>query len=227
MADLNLTATLTDGGGTQPFTFPARANDANLGTGAVVDAFAAGAGTYTAYLVSDLGAAGTVDRHVIYGEDNCGTTPTWATATAVSYSTDGLAWTDVTGYAASWNGLASTGGITTITHAPVAARYWRLRWQVVLAGLGYVCGCTVLTWEVPRVRDPGVPDGAGAARPAFGRHGPVQPVSPVLAPADRLRGPAAVSGRQAGAGAVPLTAADRTKSSHQRAERPVESGGEQ
>lgn len=125
MTDLNLAATLTDGGGTQPFTNPTYANDNDIATLARVNSFA-GSGTHTAYLISDLGSAAAVDTHVIYGDDDCDGTPSWVALNSVDYSTDGVSWTPVSGYSTTYAPASSAADVTTPI-SPVLAAADRLR----------------------------------------------------------------------------------------------------
>lgn len=167
MTDLNLTATVTDGGGTQAWNNPANANDGNPATHTDVSSFVGGAaGTHTASLVSSLPVAAWVASHTIRGQDNCGTLTYWDGTTArLDYSNDGVSWTPVPNYLGVWNGLPSTSSVIDITHDPVFADFFRLRWANSAGG--FICGGDIWSWEITEGTDPDPDPDPGAEPPPY------------------------------------------------------------
>lgn len=152
MADLNLShGTVTDGGGTRTFNSPSNANDGDGSPSSKAErlGFAAGSGTYTSILRTDLGAAYAADAMVVVGYEN-GSDPEWA----VEYSSDGSSWSEVTSLAHVWDGAyqdpAATApqGKSSITFDEVSARYWRIKHSTTISGAAYRAPLIVWTWEI-------------------------------------------------------------------------------
>lgn len=146
--DLNLLhGTVTDGGGDKTFTSPGNANDGVDTSYAEIAAYAAGAGTYTGYLETDLGVAYDVTELVVWGDVECGADPVmhWH----IQMSDDGATWDDAD-YTA-----VETGTQGTVDHrerfiltGTETHRYWRVRYQTTIVGLGFRCGTQIHTWEI-------------------------------------------------------------------------------
>lgn len=147
--DLNLLfGTDSDGGGNKTFSTPTEANDNDVSTNATVGSFAAGVGTYTGYLVADLGSAMQVDSLRVWGDTGCGTDPTggeWS----IEYSADNVTWTPAS-YTDTWhpNGTPLQ-NVEYVLAASVTRRYWRLKWTHTIAvGFEFVCGTDVHTFQI-------------------------------------------------------------------------------
>ena len=148
--DLNLLhGTVTDGGGNKEWTNPGNANDGVTGSFAVIGSFAAGAGTYTGYLESDLGSPYDVSELVVWGDVECASDPTtglWR----IESSDDGSSWSALT-YTESWLGIdpAIDMRVRYVLAAPETHRYWRLVYErVVPSGFAFLCGSDVHTFEI-------------------------------------------------------------------------------
>lgn len=147
--DLNLGATVTDGGGNKTWSNPSRVNDDDPDTFAVIDAFAGGGGTYDGDLESDLGAEAAVFGFTVDADTDCSGTHVgkWLFA----HSDDGISWTDAP--ASLVSEVPETVGITrmisewSLDDAPISARYWRLRWHRGPVG-GFSCGSAIHTWAI-------------------------------------------------------------------------------
>lgn len=146
--DLNLLhGTVTDGGGDKTFNDPGNANDGVDTSIAEVPSYAAGAGTYHAYLETDLGAGYDVSEVVVWGDVECGADPImhWS----IEYSDDGSSWTPAD-YTASEMG--TQGNVTHRERFVLAAtenhQYWRVHYQTTIVGLGFRCGTQIHTFEI-------------------------------------------------------------------------------
>lgn len=161
MTDLNLAATVSDGGGLRTFNTPTNANDGSTATSAILAAYFATASDHkTAILKTDLGSATLVGSMEVYYSVN---TIPW---TSVEYSSDGSSWTAATGFA------RTTTTFTSLAFDAHSARYWRIVWDYT-APAGYQPQRGVHTWAIyagtppdpPPPPDPGVvidPDPPGA-----------------------------------------------------------------
>jgi hypothetical protein len=139
-SDVNLTGTVTDGGGTAPGAFinPSRANDDDDATSTTHAAFAAGAGTYTWILHSDLGSASSISVAVVHGSV-LGGDPSWT----LQHSSDNVNWVSPA-VTYSWNGVTDRATITLNT--PISRRYWRL--FKTATGSGFFPAVVVWTWSL-------------------------------------------------------------------------------
>ena len=146
--DLNrLYGNVTDGGGDRTFTDPANANDGVDTSNATIGPYAAGAGTYHGYLVSDLGIARDVSELKVWGDVECGADPIlhWS----IESSDDGSSWT-LEEYTASEFGTQGTGthGERFVLTSTSTHRFWRVHYQTTIVGLGFRCGTEIHTWEI-------------------------------------------------------------------------------
>jgi hypothetical protein len=151
MVDLNLAATLTDGGGTLTFTSPANANDGNSGTEATCASYAGNGSTdYKGYLRSDLGSTKWVGSMHVTGNQDCNGTPHWY----FQYSLDGsTGWTTVDTTDTLGNPSIGAYTMDAVLDDPTSATYWRLVHDDGVHG-GFRCGSTISTWAINEGDEP-------------------------------------------------------------------------
>lgn len=149
--DLNLLhGTDTDGGGSKTWADPGNANDGVDSSYTVVASYAAGAGTYVAYLEVDLGTQYDVGELVAWGDYGCGSDPGIdpGNGWSVQYSSDGSSWSDP-GYSMVWTGVGTPDQKTRfVLDGTYTYRYWRLVHTDTIVGLGFRCGSEVHTLEI-------------------------------------------------------------------------------
>jgi PKD repeat protein len=143
VADVNLTATLSDGGGNKPFVDTALANDGDIATRAYRAAFFSGGGTQNFYLKSDLGSPFTVTDHVVRGGfGNSGENdPSWQ----LWSSTDGSSWSTAA-HTYVWDGSGPYRTATLTLDTPTSAQYWRIGDTVTHSG--FIYPDIVNTWTI-------------------------------------------------------------------------------
>src|SRR5690349_6644659 len=147
--DLNLLhGTVTDGGGDHTFADPGNVNDGIPDSASVDGSFAAGAGTYTSYLETDLGAVRDVSEMSVWGDYECGSDAT-SGGWFIESSDDGVSW-DPIAYVVSSSGVP--GGdlyrVRFVFDATESHRYFRFGSTTTIIGLGFRCGSVVRTWEI-------------------------------------------------------------------------------
>ena len=148
--DLNLLhGTVSDGGGDHTYLDPGNVNDGVADSVSADGSYAAAAGTYTSYLVSDLGAPYDVDTIDVWGDYECGSDAT-SGGWGIEASDDGSTWAPIT-YTVSSSGITGSpfyrvrfAFAGTETH-----RYWRFFSTTTIAvGFGFRCGSQIRTWEI-------------------------------------------------------------------------------
>jgi hypothetical protein len=123
------------------------ANDGNNSTTAGI-ASGAPQGTFSSYIVSDLGDAYECERFEYFVHSNSADLDRW------QYSTDGTTWNDISG-TFSGDHHSSTSPRTLTFDAPITARYWSLGVEYG-PGTGYL-GMGLYTWRIfgtPTVEQP-------------------------------------------------------------------------
>jgi hypothetical protein len=157
VADINLTATVSDGGGDRTFLNPTFANDGDVTTSARRVSFAAPS-AQTTILETDLGSAQLVEYIDLVAGDGAVDTNTSAEPWDLESSSDGVSWSPVA--------ITQTNGFVNLTRAtsrltlttPATFRYWRI--IHTSASSGFVSNLWVSTWAVepdePEAPAPGV-----------------------------------------------------------------------
>jgi PKD repeat protein len=143
VADLNLTATVTDGAGNRTFLNTSSANDGDIATYSYRASFFSGGGTLNSYLKSDLGSEFTVTDHVVRGGyGNAGENdPVWN----LWSSNDGSSWSTAS-HTYVWDGTGPYRTATMTLDSPTTARYWRIGDTVT--GSGFKYPDIVNTWTI-------------------------------------------------------------------------------
>lgn len=168
MADLNLSGTVTDGGGTRTAINPTNANDGNADTYTYREPFAALAGVYTVMWETDLGSAQAIQQMVIRESQLVGhdlhlptlaavpgsASGAYSEGAAYAWSDDGSAWTDFTASITETRSLDNGQDVATLDFAELTHRYWRITFWSQCGSITYHHDMGFAVWEIPEGSPP-------------------------------------------------------------------------